>query len=270
MISSDEDPYADEGFDAGYPDSWDLPDMTDPELVAAATEQLTLANPSVAKKAAAKKLAAMVDDDVCQLPDGERSERMKKSKSKSALVSGLKTGADLLSSNTTPLGAYREGATVRDSDRPVVLVSAGVGVTPLLAMLHALHDRRSTRYVWWFHGARNRSEHAFADEARSLVDGLAHAHRRIWYSRPDPTDRADTDYDAVGRITPEALEAAGVPIDGVYYLCGPNAFMDALREGLVALGVPAELVHTEIFGAQDAITPGVVAASGAAAASTRG
>ena len=95
-------------------------------------------------------------------------------------------------------------------------------------------------------------------------------HRRIWYSRPGPTDRAGTDYDAVGRITPEALEAAGVPIDGEFYLCGPTAFMDALRDGLAALGVAAERVHTEIFGAQGSITPGVVAASDAAAASTRG
>ena len=140
-----------------------------------------------------------------------------------------------------------------------MLVSAGVGVTPMLAMLHALHDRRSTRDIWWLHGARNRSEHAFADEAPSLLDDLAHVHRRIWYSRPGPTDRAGTDYDAVGHITPEALEAARVPLDGEYYLCGPTAFMDALRDGLAGLGVPAERVHTEIFGAHEPITPGVVA-----------
>ena len=87
------------------------------------------------------------------------------------------------------VGAPRGSFILDDSERPVVLVSAGVGVTPLLAMLHALHDRRSTRDIWWFHGARNRSEHAFADETRSLLDDLAHVHRRIWYSRPSPTDR---------------------------------------------------------------------------------
>ena len=64
---------------------------------------------------------------------------------------------------------------------------------------------------------------------------------------------------AVGRITAEALEAAGVPIDGVYYLCGPTAFMDSLREGLAALGVAIERVHTEMFGTQGSLTPGVVA-----------
>ena len=157
------------------------------------------------------------------------------------------------------VGAPRGLFVLDDGRRPVVLLSAGVGVTPVLAMLHALHDLRSTREVWWFHGARNRSEHAFAEEATSLLDDLAHVHRRIWYSRPGPTDRADIDYDAVGRITPEALEAAGTPEDGEYYLCGPNAFMDALREGLAALGVPAGRLHTEIFGAEGSITPGVVA-----------
>ncbi len=158
------------------------------------------------------------------------------------------------------VGAPRGSFILDDSERPVVLVSAGVGVTPLLAMLHELHDRRSTRDIWWFHGARNRSEHTFAEETSSLLDDLAHVHRRIWYSRPGPTDRVVTDYDAVGRITPEALEAAGVPVEGEYYLCGPNAFMDALREGLAGLGVAAGRLHTEVFGAQGSITPGVVAA----------
>ena len=168
------------------------------------------------------------------------------------------------------VGAPRGSFILDDGDRPAVLVSAGVGVTPMLAMLHALRDGGSNREIWWLHGARNRSEHAFAEEATSLLDVLAHGHRHIWYSRPDPTDQAGTDYDAVGRITPEALEAAGAPIDGEYYLCGPSGFMDALREGLAALGVPAGRVHTEIFGAQESITPGVVAGPDAPAASTRG
>jgi ferredoxin-NADP reductase/ferredoxin len=157
------------------------------------------------------------------------------------------------------VGAPRGVFILDDGERPVVLVSAGVGVTPMLAMLHELHDRRSTREVWWFHGARNRSEHAFAQESASLLDELAHSHRRIFYSRPELTDRMDVDYDAVGRITPNELAAAGAPVDGDYYLCGPNAFMDALREGLTTRGVAGGRVHTEIFGAQGSITPGVVA-----------
>src|SRR3954467_6922831 len=114
------------------------------------------------------------------------------------------------------VGAPRGLFVLDDSDRPVVLASAGVGVTPMLAMVHALHDGRSTRDIWWLHGARNRSEHAFAEETTALLDDLAHVHHHIWYSRPDPTDRAGTDYDAVGRITVEVLESAAIPIDSVY------------------------------------------------------
>ena len=157
------------------------------------------------------------------------------------------------------VGAPRGSFTLDDRTDPVVLVSAGVGVTPMLAMLHALHDRQSTRDIWWCHGARNEAEHAFAAEAQSLLDDLAHVHRRVWYSQPAPEDQVGTSYDAVGRITLEALEGAGVPLDGSFYLCGPTALMDALREGLVTLGAPVGRVHTEIFGAQGAITPGVVA-----------
>jgi ferredoxin-NADP reductase/MOSC domain-containing protein YiiM/ferredoxin len=167
--------------------------------------------------------------------------------------------SDVRVGDRVEVGAPRGLFILDDSERPVVLVSAGVGVTPVLAMLHALHDGRSTRDIWWLHGARNRSEHAFADETQALLNDLAHVHRRIWYSRPDPTDRADMDYDAVGRITADELEAAGVPIDGEYYLCGPIAFMDALREGLAALGVATDRLHTEVFGAEGSLTPGIVA-----------
>ena len=148
------------------------------------------------------------------------------------------------------VGAPRGVFVLDDGDRPVVLVSAGVGATPMLAMLHALHDAASTREVWWLHGTRNRAEHAFATEAQSLLDDLARAHRRIWYSRPDATDRAGIDFDATGRITPDELAAIGVP-SGEFYLCGPTPFMDALRAGLTALEVPASRVHTEIFSAQE-------------------
>jgi ferredoxin-NADP reductase/MOSC domain-containing protein YiiM len=157
------------------------------------------------------------------------------------------------------VGAPRGSFILDEGERPVVLASAGIGVTPVLAMLHALHDRRSTRAIWWVHGARNRTEHAFADEAMMLLADLGDAHRRIYYSQPAPTDRAETDYDAVGRVTPQALQAAGVPLDGEYYLCGPTAFMDSMRDGLLGFGVPPEHVHIEIFGAGDAVTPGVLA-----------
>ncbi len=189
-------------------------------------------------------------------PGGTRYRISVKVESQGAAGQHIRTGVHV--GDRLEVGAPRGVFVLDDGDRPVVLVSAGVGVTPMLAMLHALHDAGSTREVWWFHGARNRAEHAFALEAQALLDDLGRAHRRVSYSRPDATDRAGVDYDAVGHITADTLADAAVPIDGEFYLCGPTEFMDALRDGLAALGVPTGRVHTEIFGAQGSHTPGVV------------
>jgi ferredoxin-NADP reductase/ferredoxin len=156
------------------------------------------------------------------------------------------------------VAAPRGQFTLNDGSQPVVLVSAGIGVTPVLAMLHALHDNRSTRQIWWLHGTRNGTEHAFAQEVRSLVSVLPSAHCRIWYSQPAPDDRLGTDYDELGHITPDGMAATGAPTGGEFYLCGPAPFMTATRAGLGVLGVPTTRVHTETFGAEAAIAPGVM------------
>jgi ferredoxin-NADP reductase/MOSC domain-containing protein YiiM len=156
------------------------------------------------------------------------------------------------------VAAPRGHFTLDNGARPIALVSAGVGVTPVLAMLHALSARRATREVWWLHGARNGAEHAFAHEAGTLLASLPRARSRVWYSRPDPSDRVGVVNDEVGHITADAIAAAGVPTDSEFYLCGPPAFMEALRAGLDALGVSPARVHTEAFGAEGSITPGVI------------
>ena len=156
------------------------------------------------------------------------------------------------------VAAPRGQFTLDESARPVVLVSAGVGVTPVLAMLYALHDSQSTRDIWWLYGTRNGAEHAFAQETRSLLATLPNARSRVWYSRPDPEDHIGTDYDELGHITPERIAATGAPIDSEFYLCGPTTFMTAITAGLETLGVPTARVHTEAFGAQDPVTPGII------------
>src|SRR3954447_17342295 len=106
-------------------------------------------------------------------------------------------------------------------DLPVVLLSAGVGVTPVMAMLHALAAHAPPRPVWWIHGARNRLDHTFAQEARNLLAQLPHARSHVQYSRPDATDRLGLDFDAAGRLTVTVLEKLGVPRESAFYLCGP-------------------------------------------------
>jgi ferredoxin len=80
----------------------------------------------------------------------------------------------------------------------------------------------------------------------------------VWYSRPGPGDQIGTDYDELGHLTSERIVAAGAPTDGEFYLCGPAPFMTAALAGLSTLGVPASRLHTETFGAEAAITPGIV------------
>jgi ferredoxin-NADP reductase/MOSC domain-containing protein YiiM/ferredoxin len=151
-------------------------------------------------------------------------------------------------------GAPRGSFVLRPGERPVVLMSAGVGATPVLAMLHVLVAERSARPVWWLHGARNRAEHPFAREARELLAQLPDAHRLICYSHPGPDDEG---FDVTGRLSGDVLEPAGVPSDADFYLCGPGPFMHDLGAALTARGTPPERVSTELFGALDGLTPGI-------------
>ncbi|MGO6724130.1 MOSC domain-containing protein [Rhizobium ruizarguesonis] len=155
--------------------------------------------------------------------------------------------------------AARGSFTLRPGDTPVVLLSAGIGVTPVLAMLHVLAAKASTREVWWLYGTRNGREHPFAEEARGLLKALAHHHSHICYSSPDPKDRPDIDFDARGHLDAQALKSLNLPRDCDVYVCGPSSFMSDLTLGLVALGIAPDRIHTEMFGAGPAMTPGIAA-----------
>ncbi len=139
----------------------------------------------------------------------------------------------------------------------MVLLSAGVGVTPVMAMLHALAAHASPRQVWWIHGARNGREQPFAREARDLQAKLPHVRSHVRYSQPEATDRLGVDFDAAGRLTVRVLDELGVPREADYYLCGPPAFLEDLTAGLGGWGVARDHVHTEVFGSGKPITPGV-------------
>ena len=155
--------------------------------------------------------------------------------------------------------AARGAFTLRPGDAPVVLLSAGIGATPVLAMLHALAAEASPRDVWWIHGARDRREHAFAEETKTLLKALARGHSHIRYSSPGPKDRLGVDFDAPGRLEMRVLQELGVQRNSDFYICGPAAFMNDLTAGLAAWGIAASRIHTEIFGSAPPITPGLAA-----------
>jgi ferredoxin-NADP reductase/MOSC domain-containing protein YiiM len=154
-------------------------------------------------------------------------------------------------------GAPRGSFVLRAGDRPVVMISAGVGATPVLAMLHVLAAARSERPVWWIHGARDSAEHAFADEADALLQALPHARRVVAYSHPAPGDRG---FDRVGRLSAELLVELGVPTDADFYICGPEGLMHEMSASLIARGVAPDRVSTEVFGPGASLTPGIAAA----------
>ncbi|MBY3046743.1 MOSC and FAD-binding oxidoreductase domain-containing protein [Rhizobium leguminosarum] len=155
--------------------------------------------------------------------------------------------------------AARGSFTLRPGDTPVVLLSAGIGVTPVLAMLHVLAAEASSREVWWLYGTRNGREHPFAEEARGLLKRLPHHHSHVCYSTPDPKDRPDIDFDARGHLNAQALKSLNLPRDCDVYVCGPSSFMSDLSAGLAALGIAPNRIHTEMFSAGPAMTPGIAA-----------
>jgi len=155
------------------------------------------------------------------------------------------------------VSAPRGSFTLRSSQSPVVLLSAGVDATPVMSMLHALAAEKSKREIWWIYGARNRGDHPFAEESRSLLKQLSRGRGYIVYSRPTATDQDGTDFDAPGHIDTPLLERIGVSPASDFYLCGPSSFLQNMLDSLKNWGVLAGNVHTEIFGALESITPGM-------------
>ncbi|MDA7966715.1 pyridoxamine 5'-phosphate oxidase family protein [Ruegeria sp.] len=137
---------------------------------------------------------------------------------------------------------------IPDGDNPLILVSAGVGLTPMLAMLHQTVSQLSDRPVWFVHGARNGRHHAFRDETSRLIAASGTAKMRVYYSAPDSTDQIHRDFDVEGRINAGDLLALDPDASCHYMLCGPLSFTADLTAGLEAAGVAKSQIHFESFG----------------------
>jgi ferredoxin-NADP reductase/MOSC domain-containing protein YiiM len=140
---------------------------------------------------------------------------------------------------------------------PVVLISAGIGATPVLAMLHALAQEHADREIWWLHGARRRRDHSFAAETRALLASLPNVRAHVYYSSPGPDDREGHDFDRAGRLSASLLAEVEPPRDAEAYLCGPAPFMEEIIAGLAAIGLDASHIHSEPFGPAPGLTPGI-------------
>jgi ferredoxin-NADP reductase/MOSC domain-containing protein YiiM len=150
---------------------------------------------------------------------------------------------------------------LQSGERPVVLLSAGIGATPVLAMMYALAAAHSTRQVLWLHAARDRQHHPFADEVRRLMCALTNGRSYVCYSRPGSRDKRREDFDAAGHLSRSVFDEVGVPRDADVYLCGPTRFMADMKEAFSTFGVSPDRIHVEIFSGSESMTPGVVGAA---------
>ena len=157
------------------------------------------------------------------------------------------------------VSAPRGSFFLQSGDQPIVFLSAGIGITPVLSMLHQLvaHRTAGDRYVYWIYGARNGAEHPFKPEVLQLLKALPHVRSVIAYSQPRAIDQPGRDFDVSERISAPLLQGLGVPTTAQFYLCGPAGFLSGLIDGLKSIGVVNESIHTEVFGSLTSMTPGI-------------
>jgi ferredoxin-NADP reductase/MOSC domain-containing protein YiiM len=158
---------------------------------------------------------------------------------------------------STPRGSF----ILQSGECPVVLLSAGIGATPVLAMLHMLSAARSTRQVLWVHAARDGQHHPFAAEVRRLMRALPHGRSFVCYSRPGARDKIGENFSATGHLSRSVFDEFGISREADVYLCGPTRFMSDMKEALATAGVVPQRIHVEIFVGSEPITPGVVSAA---------
>ncbi|GEP09036.1 NO-inducible flavohemoprotein [Methylobacterium gnaphalii] len=137
------------------------------------------------------------------------------------------------------------------SNGPVVLVSGGVGLTPMMSMLEAIVREQPDRPTWFVHGALNGRVHAMRGRVRALVGSNENIRIRTFYAEPEAQDRPGIHFDEAGLITAEWLVEQTPQDAATYYLCGPKPFLGALVNGLLRQGIPAERIKFEFFGPAD-------------------
>ena len=155
------------------------------------------------------------------------------------------------------------GEFVLDTDptikRPLVLISGGVGITPLLSMLYAAINNKLDREIYFIHAARNGDVHAFRQEVTELAKQHPKVHVQYCYSEPTESDQRENRFHWRGYVDLACLKSALNEPDADYYFCGPTPFMELVSASLFEWGVPAGRIRYEHFGPQLELEPAIIA-----------
>lgn len=130
---------------------------------------------------------------------------------------------------------------------PVVLISAGVGQTPMQSMLNQLLKQQHPSQITWLHACENGAVHGFKEAIQTQCQQHKHLSSYVWYRAPNPTDKLGEDHHFIGTMTLKLI-AEQLPPAAHYYFCGPVGFMSAVKQQLLELGVAADNMHYEVFG----------------------
>ena len=163
----------------------------------------------------------------------------------SGYLHGLKEGEEL--ELGPPCGEFFLDLT-EHHERPLVLLSAGVGITPVLAMLESVLLEQPERQVIFIHGALDGKTHAFRQRLRDLAGSNPNLKLHVRYSEPQDEDRVARYHDSEGFIDAALIESLLPRRDCDYYFCGPKPFMAGIYNQLLAWGIPGSQVHFEFFG----------------------
>lgn len=160
----------------------------------------------------------------------------------SSTLHGLAEGSEIEVS--APTGNFY----LIDSNKRNVFISGGVGLTPMIAMLNQLVTLDMPQPVSFIHACRSSQVHAMKQHIQELKSKYPRLSTFTAYEFPHESDVLGADYEVAGRLDLGTMDAALLPVNADYYLCGPMPFMAAQHQALVARGIPAENIHSEAFG----------------------
>lgn len=142
---------------------------------------------------------------------------------------------------TDPLGEF----ILKDSNKPLVLMSGGIGITPVMSMLYEAAN--IARDIIFVQAVLNSKAHTFKSEIKKIKESNDNIKTAVFYSEPLEKDKQGEDYDYLGFVSEEWIKE-NLPKDGEFYFCGPYGFMKHVYKSLTDMGVDKSAINYEMFG----------------------